>query len=47
VPAATEPVRGCPFAGRCPFAFDRCRIQTPRLESVRAGRRVSCWLYND
>jgi len=47
VPAATEPVSGCPFAGRCPSAFDRCRIQTPRLESVQAGRQVSCWLYDD
>jgi len=47
VPAATEPVSGCPFAGRCPSAFDRCRIQTPRLESVQTGRKVSCWLYDD
>ncbi|BBO77014.1 ABC transporter ATP-binding protein [Desulfosarcina widdelii] len=47
VPAATEPVCGCPFAGRCESAFDRCGIQTPRLESVQAGRQVACWLYND
>jgi len=46
VPAATEPVSGCPFAERCESAFDPCRSQTPRLARVRAGRRVSCWLYN-
>ncbi|WP_319522932.1 ABC transporter ATP-binding protein [uncultured Desulfosarcina sp.] len=47
VPAATEPVSGCPFAGRCGSAFERCRRQTPRLAAVRAGRKVSCWLYDD
>jgi oligopeptide/dipeptide ABC transporter ATP-binding protein len=47
VPAATEPVRGCPFAERCESAFERCRSQTPRLAMVRPGRQVSCWLYND
>jgi oligopeptide/dipeptide ABC transporter ATP-binding protein len=27
---------GCPFHPRCPLAFDRCRIEEPRL--LRAGR---------
>ncbi|BBO70428.1 ABC transporter ATP-binding protein [Desulfosarcina alkanivorans] len=45
VPAATRSIRGCPFAGRCPSAFDRCRQDAPALETVRPGRRVSCWLY--
>jgi peptide/nickel transport system ATP-binding protein len=45
VPAATEPISGCPFAGRCPSVFDRCRHDAPALESVQPGRQVSCWLY--
>ena len=45
VPAATEPISGCPFAGRCPSAFDRCPHEAPALETVRTRRQVSCWLY--
>ena len=45
VPSATDPIRGCPFAGRCPSAFDRCRNEAPVLARVRPGRRASCWLY--
>jgi oligopeptide/dipeptide ABC transporter ATP-binding protein len=47
VPAATDPIIGCPFAGRCPSVFERCRNDTPALEPVRPGRQVSCWLYRD
>jgi oligopeptide/dipeptide ABC transporter ATP-binding protein len=47
VPAATHRVDGCPFAGRCPSVFDRCRIEAPVLKTVRLGREVSCWLYDE
>jgi len=47
VPAATDPIGGCPFAGRCPSAFDRCRYDDPVLEMVQQGRQVSCWLYDN
>ena len=47
VPAATDLISGCPFAGRCPSAFGRCRYETPGLETVRPRRKVSCWLYED
>ena len=46
VPAATDMIGGCPFAGRCPSAFDRCRRDAPVLQTVRPGRQVSCWLYD-
>ena len=38
--------RGCPFAARCPYAFDRCRTQTPPLTEVFADprHRSACWL---
>ena len=47
VPAATERINGCPFAGRCPSVFDRCRREAPALEKFRPERQVSCWLYED
>ena len=47
VPPATQKIVGCPFAGRCPSEFARCRIDPPALTPVRPGRRVSCWLYVD
>jgi oligopeptide/dipeptide ABC transporter ATP-binding protein len=47
VPAATDPVCGCAFAARCPSLFDRCRHESPVLATVRPGRQVSCWLYQD
>ena len=47
VPVATEPIRGCPFARRCPSVFDRCRHAPPVLTAVRPQRQVSCWLHGD
>jgi len=47
VPAATDPISGCPFAGRCPSVFERCRHDVPALETVRPERQVGCWLYRD
>jgi peptide/nickel transport system ATP-binding protein len=38
---------GCPFAPRCPYAFDRCRAETPPLIEVEPARRVACHLYPD
>lgn len=41
VPGETGP--GCPFAPRCPRAFDKCRNCLPPLFE-REGRQVRCWL---
>jgi oligopeptide/dipeptide ABC transporter ATP-binding protein len=46
VPTVTKFIRGCPFADRCPAVFGRCRQDAPKLETVRQGRHVSCWLYD-
>lgn len=37
-----NPPSGCYFHPRCPFAIDRCRIETPPLEEIAPGRQVSC-----
>jgi peptide/nickel transport system ATP-binding protein len=37
---------GCRFAGRCPFVFDRCWIETPVLKPVEGSQYVACHLYD-
>ncbi len=44
VPSPFDPPPGCPFAGRCPVAEDRCHKDRPPLETKADGHRVSCWL---
>jgi peptide/nickel transport system ATP-binding protein len=36
---------GCAFAPRCPYAFDRCRVDTPVIQSPGHRRQVACHLY--
>jgi oligopeptide/dipeptide ABC transporter ATP-binding protein len=40
---------GCPFAPRCPYAFDRCWVETPPLAEVFGDptHRSACWLSAD
>ncbi len=42
-PDLVEPSPGCRFAQRCPRVQDRCRVETPTLETVEAGHSVACW----
>jgi oligopeptide/dipeptide ABC transporter ATP-binding protein len=46
VPSPIDPPRGCRFHTRCPYAFDRCRIDEPRLMEVRPGHWAACHLRN-
>jgi peptide/nickel transport system ATP-binding protein len=34
IPNPIDPPKGCAFHPRCPFAFDRCRIEVPQLEAA-------------
>jgi oligopeptide/dipeptide ABC transporter ATP-binding protein len=43
-PSATEELRGCPFASRCPIVEDICRASTPLLEERENERAVACFL---
>ncbi|WP_043338650.1 ABC transporter ATP-binding protein [Belnapia moabensis] len=44
IPSPLNPPSGCHFHPRCPFAFDRCRIERPALQQVGAGHRSACHL---
>jgi oligopeptide/dipeptide ABC transporter ATP-binding protein len=37
---------GCRFHPRCPFAFDRCRVERPVLQTVAAGHQAACHLHD-
>ncbi|MQW56151.1 ABC transporter ATP-binding protein [Sinorhizobium meliloti] len=43
VPSLREPIVGCSFAPRCPFATDICREKTPSLRDVVPGHAAACW----
>jgi len=43
VPSLREPIAGCAFASRCPFAIERCRTELPPLEANAQGHTVACW----
>jgi oligopeptide/dipeptide ABC transporter ATP-binding protein len=45
-PSLISPPKGCRFAPRCPFRFDRCK-EDPLLVEAESGRWVKCWLYSE
>jgi dipeptide transport system ATP-binding protein len=42
LPSPLNPPTGCAFHKRCPFAVERCKVETPQLEDLGAGQRVAC-----
>ena len=44
VPSPINPPTGCRFHTRCPFAFDRCRVEEPVLRTVGEGHVSACHL---
>lgn len=43
VPSLREPIIGCSFAPRCPFAVDICRQKTPTIRDVGPDHAAACW----
>jgi peptide/nickel transport system ATP-binding protein len=43
VPSLAEPIVGCAFAPRCPFATRRCHSDDPPLEEKARGHQAACW----
>jgi peptide/nickel transport system ATP-binding protein len=46
VPSPINPPKGCRFHTRCPYAFDRCRVEEPQLRSTQDGQFVACHLHD-
>ena len=46
MPSLLNKPKGCPFHPRCPEAFDRCKVDEPKLQTVRSKRDVACHLYS-
>jgi peptide/nickel transport system ATP-binding protein len=44
VPSPINPPSGCRFHTRCPFVFDRCRVEEPLLRPVGEGHLSACHL---
>jgi len=47
VPSPGREITGCPFRTRCPEAFDRCAVETPRLKEHRSGHAAACFLHEE
>jgi oligopeptide/dipeptide ABC transporter ATP-binding protein len=44
VPSPIDLPTGCRFHTRCPYAFDRCRIEEPVLKEAMPGHQAACHL---
>lgn len=42
LPSPLNPPSGCAFHGRCQFANDRCKQETPSLASMKNGQLIAC-----
>jgi oligopeptide/dipeptide ABC transporter ATP-binding protein len=40
------PEKGCKYANRCKYAFERCRRESPVLQKVQGNRWVACHKYD-
>ncbi len=45
VPTPIDLKPGCRFASRCPYVFDRCKVETPILSHRGGPTEVACHLY--
>ena len=43
VPSPINPPAGCRFAGRCPYATEKCRKEVPELYTAEAEHDVACF----
>ena len=46
IPSPVNLGPGCRFAGRCPYATDRCRTESPAFKEVAPGHFVACHQVN-
>jgi oligopeptide/dipeptide ABC transporter ATP-binding protein len=46
LPSQIDAVPGCTFHPRCPFAFERCRAEKPKLREIAPGHLAACHLHD-
>ncbi len=46
VPSPIDPAPGCRFAGRCPYANEKCCCVMPELREVAPEHYVACHMFN-
>lgn len=46
IPSATTPLKGCPFASRCPHATARCHEEAPAFKEISPFHKVACHLHS-
>jgi oligopeptide transport system ATP-binding protein len=46
-PDMRQAFRSCPFAPRCAFAIERCRLERPELMDIAGGHRSACWRHGE
>src|SRR5690606_31796179 len=44
VPSPTDWPTGCRFHARCPYGWEKTRLEEPPLFEVAPGRKTKCWL---
>jgi oligopeptide/dipeptide ABC transporter ATP-binding protein len=47
IPSPIDLPPGCPLAGRCPLAIDRCRVEMPPVTALGDRHFVRCWRHED
>ena len=45
-PSLMTPPTGCRFHPRCPFAMERCSVESPPTFQVSEGHETACWLFS-
>jgi peptide/nickel transport system ATP-binding protein len=43
VPSPSDPLSGCRFAPRCPFAGEECKLEVPPLKNVTSRQQAACF----
>jgi peptide/nickel transport system ATP-binding protein len=46
VPSPINPPKGCRFHTRCPYVFDRCKVDVPQLQQTSPGQWAACHLHD-
>ena len=44
IPSPINPPPGCAFSTRCPYVFDRCKVEAPQTTTYDQQHRVACHL---